>query len=253
MKKKTIVFIQNIDFPQQWAIDIFYYAKYISRKKNIYVKVIVSKIIDDISHDNLEIIELGKINYFKFIFQSFMVIKKINKKENIDYVYFFAQHPFSVLLQFFVKYFLKIKTIYDVVSGPIWKGIIPFISKVSIKIGVLLSDKYVVLDKWLISKLNLSTNKEYNIVPMWYDSELFKENKDINVFNKGKDILIFTYIWTLNKERNLDIFLKAFIENIKINKNIKLYFIGYWTWEDRLRFLSKKYLNFSLYSMFKYK
>ena len=26
-RKKTIVFVQNVEYPQQWAVDIFYYSK----------------------------------------------------------------------------------------------------------------------------------------------------------------------------------------------------------------------------------
>jgi len=248
---KTIVFIQNVEYPQQWAVDIFYYSKYLSKYNDFKIKVIVSKINEDIYNKNLEIIELWKTNYFKFIFKSFLEIKKINKKENIEYVYFFAQHPLSVLLQFFVKYFFKIKTIYDVVSWPIWKWIIPFISKITIKLWVYLSDKYVVLDKWLIKNLNLSKNKKYEIISMWYDENLFFENKKIDLFNKKDNEIIFTYIWTLNKERNLNIFIKAFIENIKIDKNIKLYFIWFWNWEEKLKKISWKYLNKNIFFLWK--
>jgi len=250
-KIKTIIFIQNIEFPQQWAIDIFYYSKYLSKYEDIKVKVIVSKINENISNDNLEIIELWKINYFSFVIKAFFEIRKINQLEKIDYVYFFAQHPFPVLLQFFIKYLLKIKTIYDVVSWPIWKWIIPFISKITIKLWVYFSNKFVVLDKWLIEKLNLSKAKKHEIVWMWYDEELFRENKNIDSFNKKKDEIIFSYIWTLNIERNLDIFIKAFIENLKINKNLKLYFIWSWSWEQNLKNISKNYLDKNIFFLWK--
>lgn len=247
MEKKTIIFIQNIDFPQQWAVDIFYYAKFLSKEKNINVKVIVSEIKEDISHENLEVIPLGNTNYFSFIIRSFQLLKKYNKNQKIDYVYFFAQHPFSVILQFFTKYFLKIDTIYDVVSWPIWKGLIPFISKWTIKLGVYLSNKYIILDEWLINKLSLSNNKFHGIIWMWYDQELFFENKNINLFNKKEKDIIFTYIWTLNFERNLDIFIKAFIENINDNKNIKLYFIWSWSAENKLKEISWKFLKKNIF------
>lgn len=251
MDKKIIIFVQNIEYPQQWAVDIFYYSKFLSKDNDYKIKVIVSKINEDISNDNLEIIELGKINYFKFIFKSFFEIKKINKNEKINYVYFFAQNPFSVLFQFLVKYLLRIKTIYDVVSWPIWKWVIPFISKITIKLWVHFSDKFIVLDKWLINKLNLSKNKSHEIIWMWYDETIFYENKEKNLFNKKENEIIFSYIWTLNKQRKIDIFLKAFIENIKINKNIKLYFIWFWNWEDNLKTISWKYLNKNIFFLWK--
>ncbi len=251
MNKKTIVFVQNIEYPQQWAVDIFYYSKYLSRYKDYNIKVIVSKINEDISNDNLEIIELWKINSLLFIFKSFFKIKKINKSNKINYIYFFAQNPFSVLLQFLIKYLLNIKTIYDIVSWPIWKWIIPFISKITIKLWVLLSDKYIILDKWLIKILNLSKNKKHEIIWMWFDESIFFENKKINLFNKKENEIIFTYIWTLNKERNLDIFIKAFIENIKINKNIKLYFIWFWNWEENLKNISWEFLNKNIFFLWK--
>lgn len=246
-KIKTIIYIQNIEFPQQWAIDIFYYSKYLSKYEDIKVKVIVSKINEDISNKNLEIIELWKINYFSFIIKSFLLIKSINKNQKVDYVYFFAQHPFSVLLQFFVKYFLRLKTIYDIVSWPIWKWIIPFISKVTIKLWVYFSYKYLVLDSWLINKLNLPKNKKYEVVSMWYDEDLFKEIKNINLFNKKENEIIFTYIWTFDSTRNLDIFIKAFIENLKENNNIKLYFIWSGNSEENLKNISNKYLNKNIF------
>lgn len=249
--KKTIVFIQNIEYPQQGAVDIFYYSKFLSRYDDFNIKVIVSKINEKIENNNLEIIELWKINYFKFIFKSFLEIKKINKKENIEYVYFFAQHPFSVILQFFVKYLLNIKTIYDVVSWPIWKWFIPFVAKLTMKLWVYLSDKYIVLDKGLIKKLNLSKSKKYEIIWMWFDENIFFENKNIDLFNRKENEIIFSYIWTLNRERNLDIFLSAFIENIKINNNIKLYFIWFWNWEENLKNISWKYLNKNIFFLWK--
>ena len=247
MEKKTIIFVQNVSFPQQWAVDIFYYAKFLSREKNIRVKVIVSKINEDISSEDLEIIHLWRINYFSFIIKAFWKIRKINWVQKIDYVYFFAQHPFSVLLQFFVKYFLKINTIYDVVSWPIWKGFIPFISKYTIKLWIYLSNKYIVLDEWLINKLNLSKSKNHEIIWMWYDPELFFEKKNIDLFNKKEKDIIFTYIWTLNFERNLNIFIEAFIYNIKENRNLKLYFIWSWNWENKLKEISWEYLNKNIF------
>lgn len=250
-KIKNILFIHNTQFPQQWAIDIFYYSKFLSKYEDIKVKVIVSKVNEDISNKNLEIIELWKINYFLFIIKSFFIIKKINKNEKIDYVYFFAQHPFSVILQFFVKYLLNIKTIYDVVSWPIGKWLFSFISKITIKLWVFFSNKYVVLDNWLIEKLNLPKIKNNEIISMWFDEEIFRENKNINLFNKKENEIIFTYIWTLDITRNLEIFIKAFIENIKINNNIKLYFIWDWSWENNLKNISKNYIDKNIFFLWK--
>lgn len=249
--KKTIIFIQNIEYPEQWAVDIFYHSKYLSKYKDLNIKVIVSKINENIWNKNLELIELWKINYFKFIFKSFLEIKKINKKEKVNYVYFFAQHPFSVLLQILVKYILNIKTIYNVISGPIWKWLIPFIAKITIKLWVYLSNKYIVLDKGLIKILNLSKNKKYEIVWMWFDEDVFYENNKIDLFNKKENEIIFSYIWTLNKERNLDIFLKWFIENLKFKKDIKLYFIWWWNWENELKNISWKFLNKNIFFLWK--
>mgnify|MGYP000897112668 CR=1 FL=1 len=134
MKQKTIILIQNVHFPQQGAIDIFYYAKYLSQDPNLRIKVIVAQIDETLAHPDLELIALGKTNYLVFVRKAFALIKKIHLQESIDYVYFFAQHPFSVLLQGMVKYLLKIPTVYDVVSGPIGKGFIPWIAKWTIKI-----------------------------------------------------------------------------------------------------------------------
>ncbi len=251
MTQRTIIFVQNVDFPQQWAVDIFYYTKYLSKYKDIKIKVIVSKINENVSNKNLEIIELWKTNYINFIFNAYKKIKSFNKIEKVDYVYFFAQHPFSVLLQFFVKYFLKINTIYDVVSWPIWKWIIPFISKITIKLWVKLSNRYVVLDKGIIKKLWLPQKKQHTIIPMWYDIEFFKENININLFNKNEDEIIFTYIWTLNKERNLDIFVKSFIKNLEKYENIKLYFVWFWNWEENLKNISKRYLDKNIFFLWK--
>jgi len=250
-KKKTIIFVQNIEYPQQWAVDIFYYSKYLSKYKDFNIKVIVSKINENISNENLEIIELWKISYFRFILEAFKNIRQINKENKIDYVYFFAQHPFSVLLQVMIKYLLWVKNIYDVVSWPIWSWIISLISKITIKLWVFFSNKYVVIDDWIIEKLKLSKNKKHTIVWMWYDEEIFYPKKWVNLFNKKENEIIFTYIWTLNKERNLDIFIKAFIENLENIKNIKLYFIWYWNWEEELKKISWKYFNKSILFLWK--
>lgn len=242
MNKKTIIFVQNIEYPQQWAVDIFYYSKYLAEDPTYEVKVIVSKVNGKNHLDNIEVIELWNINYILFILKSFLLVKKIHKRKPISYVYFFAQHPFSVLIQILIKYILKIKTIYDVVSWPIGNWLSSIISKYTIKLGVKLSYKYVVLDKWLIEKLQLPFKKEHQIIGMWYDNELFFENYSDNIFQKNNGEIIFTYIGTLDKQRNLDIFLMAFINNLKKDKKIKLYFIWYWNSEEKLRYIAWDYI-----------
>lgn len=251
-KKKTIVFVQNVEYPQQWAIDIFYYSKYLSQYKEFNIKVIISKINENIKNKDLEIIELWKINYFKFILKSFFEIKKLNKKSNIDYVHFFSFNPFSVLLQFCVKYFLWLKTIYDVISWPIWKWLIYKIWYFTVKLWIFLSDKYILDHIKLKKVLNIKdNNKKFEIIWIWYDDKIFNEKKWLNLFNKKGWEIIFTYIWTLNKERNLDIFIRAFKENFKKYKNIKLYFIWYWNWEENLKEVSWKYLNKNIFFLWK--
>lgn len=234
MSYKHIVLVQNINFPQQWAVDIFYYAKYLSLNNRYKVTVLIHTNKSKLLSSSLEIIQIQKKN-LQFIIEAFITIRDINKTVPIDYVYFFAQHPLSVLLQAAVKYFLKIKTIYDVVSWPIGKWLIPTLSKYTIKLWVALSNKYVVLDKGLIHLLNLPLEKEYTIVPMWYDPEVFKPIKGINLLEKKEWELIFLYVWTLNTERNLHIFLNAFMKVSKENLFLRLYFIWSWNWEKYLR------------------
>ena len=92
--KNTIIFVHNIEYPQQWAVDIYYYSKFLSKYSNYNIKVIVSKINENIISDNLEIIELWKINYFLLIFRSLFEIRKIKNKcakaegDSLEYVYF---------------------------------------------------------------------------------------------------------------------------------------------------------------------
>ena len=247
MKQKTIILIQNVHFPQQGAIDIFYYAKYLSQDPNLRIKVIVAQIDETLAHPDLELIALGKTNYLVFVRKAFALIKKIHLQESIDYVYFFAQHPFSVLLQGMVKYLLKIPTVYDVVSGPIGKGFIPWIAKWTIKIWVSLSDRYVVLDQWLITKLRLDKKKSHEIVAMGYDPDFFYEKKWLNLFEKKGDEIIFCYIGTLNTERNLDIFIQAFIQNLAQFPSIQLHFVGYGSGEEQLKWLSQQYLGKNIF------
>ena len=95
--------------------------------------------------------------------------------------------------------------------------------------------------------------KKHEIIPMWYDDEIFKENKNIDLFEKKENEIIFSYIWTLNIERNLDIFIQAFIENIKVNNNIKLYIIWSWTGEEKLKNISKKYIDKNIFFLWKIK
>ena len=247
MKKRHIIFVQNVEYPQQWAIDIFYYAKYLSAYDNIKVSVIISKNKYNIWNKNLKIYELWKINYILFIFRSYFTVKNINKNESIDYVYFFAQHPLSVLLQFFVSYTLKIKTIYDVVSGPIWKWLSSWISKKTIQLWVFLSERYVVLDYWLITRLQLTIKKPYEIIWMWYDESLFFENKTASLFDSKDKWITFCYIWTLDARRELHIFIQAFIQNLLIYPSINLYFIWSGNDEQNLKNISKKYLNKNIF------
>lgn len=251
MLSKHIIFVQNVEYPKQWAVDIFYYSKYLSKYPNYKIKVIVSKINEDISNENLEIIELWKINYFSFIWKAFFKIKKINKESKISFVYFFAQHPFSVLLQFFVKYFLKIKTIYDVVSWPIGKWFVAFVSYITIRLGIFFSYKYILDHEKLYWLLNLKSKKHFEVIWVWYDGEVFKKNLDVNLLGKKRGELIFTYVWSLNIERKLDVFLRAFIKNIHKYYFIKLYFIWTWKWIDLLKSISWKYKDRSIFFLWK--
>lgn len=222
--KKTIVFIQNVEFPQQGAIDIFYYAKYLSKYDDTHVKIIVRKINENISHENLEIVQLWNISYIQFIRKAFLQIKNWHAGYKIAYTYFFAQHPWSVLLQFLVKYILKISTMYDVVSWPIGKSITSTIAKWTIKIWVLLADRYIVLHTWLIKKLGLPLQKKHDIIPMGYDEDIFYPYA-CDRFDKKTWDIIFTYIGTLDATRNLDILMGAFVQTIEQYPHIKLYII----------------------------
>lgn len=249
-KKKTIVLVQNVEYPQQWAIDIFYYSKYLSYYDDFEVVVIVSKIHDDISSDNLRIIELNNKNYIEFVLKAFKAIQKINKDSQVEYVHFFAQHPLSVVLQFFVKYLLGLKTIYDVVSGPIWNGFIAKISYITIRIWIFLSYFYVLDHKKLYELLGLKNKKKFCVIWIWYDEETFFESSS-NVIQKENQELIFTYIWTLNKERNLDVFVRAFIDNLKQNHQIRLYFIWYWDGEELLKQAAWEYIDTNIFFLWK--
>lgn len=232
-QRKSIVLVQNVWFPQQWAIDIFYYAKYLS--KNYDVKVIVSHIEEDISHQHLEILPIGSHSYVWFVYKAYFLIKQMGLSKSSDYVYFFAQHPFSVILQLLVKYLLQLRTVYDVVSGPIGTNLNSFIARKTIQLWVYLSYKYVVLHEWLIDMLKLPENKNYIVIPMWYDKEHFYEKKWANLFDKKRNELVFCYIGTLNQERRLDVLLKAFLEISEKLPNLKLYFIWSWSWEVLLK------------------
>ncbi len=244
MKKKTLIFVQNVWFPQQWAIDIFYYAKYLSRYDDIHVKVIVSTINNDISHPNLEILAVWNHGYVSFIYKAYRQIQQRHKQHFIEYVYFFAQHPWSVLLQCLIKYTLYIKTIYDVVSWPIGRWILTTIAKYTIKLWVALADRYVVLDQWIQTLLSLPENKKNIIIPMWYDSELFTPNSTVSRIIKKDNEIIFTYIGSLNTERRLDIFLQAFQDAIQhTDRKIALYVIWSWSAESELKTIAWNYLD----------
>jgi len=251
--KKNILFVQNIWFPQQWAVDIFYYAKFLAEDPEYKVTVIVASVTEEIDFENVTIHEMWNISYYRFVSKAFFLIKNLQKEETIDYVYFFAQHPFSVLLQRLVKVFLQCKTIYDVVSGPIGHWITAIISKVTIRLWVYLSDKYVVIDEWIVDNLSLPITKEHLVVPMWFDWSKFFENSDESLHLWNKNEIVFTYIWSLDKKRNLSVFLKAFMKVAATEKHIKLYFIGAWNNERELIDLTWSELNRSIFFLWKKK
>jgi len=219
--KKNIVFVRLQEFPPTNSIDMYYYVKYLSKLWEYSIDVITwikSKKLDfkdvDIHYTDLPQ-KNNFINQFYFLFRTIKLLHNIKRNKKIDYVYLFSMHPVSVLIQFYSKSILKIKTIYDVTSWPIGNSFYSRISYFTIKIWILLSDKFILDDHGLYDTLNLVTNKKYTDIWIWYDDYLFIENKWIDKFNKKDDDIVFTYIWTLNSERNLDIFIRAFIKNIK--------------------------------------
>ncbi len=255
--RKNITFIRLQDFPPSSSIDMYYYVKYLSKTWLYNIDVITWKKTSDIDFDNVDIhyTNLDQKNNIKtlfiFMYKSIKQLHKIKKSKKIDYVYFFSMHPISVLIQLYSKYILRLKTIYDVTSWPIWNTLSSKISYLTIKLWILLSDKFILDDKWLYNKLNLKTKKSYEIIWIWYDKEIFYPKKWVNLFNKNENEIIFTYIWTLNNERKLDIFIKAFIESIKTSKNIKLYIIWWWSWEKKLKSISKTYLDKNIFFLWK--
>lgn len=243
MKKKKIIFVHNVVYPQQWSVDVFYYSKYLSRYEDMDISVIVSQAKYDPSNNQINFYPTGKVNYFSFVVKALRTIRQLNKQQKIDYVYFFAQHPFSVLVQIITKYIYHIPTIYDVDSGNIGRWFISWLAKRTIKTWVLLSSKYVILDKWLIKKLQLSHKKPHIIVPMWYDPETFKPQQQ-DLFKRSKDDIIFTYVGTLDKTRNLEIFVQAFIDNLDRHPSLHLYIIGWGNWKQNIRTISKNHSDY---------
>jgi glycosyltransferase involved in cell wall biosynthesis len=208
MDKKRIIFVQNVDFPQQGAIDIFYYAKYLARM-NVEVIVICREEKEKLEDQRIQIIQIWNTSYVQFICHAFFRIRKMAQEKNIDYVYFFAQHPGSVVLQFFVKYILKIKTIYDIVSWPIGNDLLAQIWRYIIRAGVFLSEKFVIDHQGLYRHLWIHSKKPSEIIWIGYDHEKFKPMKKNNIFNQ-KDIINFTYIWSMDRKRELVKIIEAF-------------------------------------------
>lgn len=249
--KKNIVFIRLQDFPPKSSIDMYYYWKYFG-KKWYSVDIITWRKSTEVFLENVSIhyTNLKQKNnifiLFKFLLRTIKILKNLKKEKKIDYVYFFSMHPISIIIQFITKYIFWLKTIYDVTSWPIWNNFWSKLQYLFIKIWILLSDKFILDSKWLYKKLNLSTKKSYEIIWIWYDKELFFP-ETLNIFNWKKWEIIFTYVWTLNAERNLNIFLEAFISNILNNSKIKLYLIWAWTWENNLKAISKNYINTNIF------
>ncbi len=235
--KKNIILIHWVDVPQQWAIDLYYYTKYLLLSSDINVKTIVSNLEinnNEISKNNF--IEIWNnyskwfLSSFKFICKAFLTIKKINKEEKIDYIHFFSIHPLSVFLQFIVKYLFKIDTIYDIISWPIWKGPIYYISYITEKVWVYLSKKYIVDHKKLIDLLGFNPNKEY--IEIWIWTEIINRNFNKNLIKKENWNIIFMYIWSLNKDRELELLINVFNN---LENNFKLYIIWKWNDEENLK------------------
>lgn len=255
--KKNIIFVRLQEFPPNSSIDMYYYAKYLGMSDQFDIDVIVGEKKEKIKLANTKIHEtwLAQKNNFitllLFFWRTIQIIKRIKKNKQIDYVYFFSMHPISILIQGYVKYIYKLKTIYDVTSGPIGHNLYAKISYISIKLWIRLSHKYILIDQGLYSKLQLRTKKPYEIIWMGYDEHVFYPQAWVDIFHKQPHEIIFTYIGTLNTERNLDIFIQAFIENIHINHHIKLYFVWSWTWEEKLKHVAQKYINKNIFFLWK--
>lgn len=245
--KKNIILVHWVDVPQQWAIDLYYYTKYLSLSSEINIKTIISNTFlskeDDFMKNNFIEIWNNYNKWFfssiKFIYKAFIKIKQLNKESKIDYVHFFSMHPMSVVLQFFVKYFLRISTIYDIISWPIWKWPIYYISYISERLWVFFSKKYVIDNENLINLLNFSSNKTHIEIWIWceYKNINFIKNSFIE---KKENEIIFTYIWTLNKDRELLTFINVFNDLTKIDNVIyKLFIIWRWDNEENLKNYSK--------------
>jgi len=235
--KKNIVLIHWVDVPQQWAIDLYYYTKYLSLNQNINVKTIISNVFlwnnDSFMKDSF--IEIWNnynkwlLSSIKFIYYAFIELKKINRINKIDYVHFFSMHPMSVILQFFVKYFLRIDTIYDIISWPIWKWLVYNISYITEKIWIFLSKKYIIDHKKLINLLSISTEKKY--IELWIWCEIKNNLNYENYFNKKKNEVIFMYIGSLNKDRELLNLIYTFNKLSEV-KDFTYRLIIIWKWDD---------------------
>jgi len=235
--KKNIILVHWVDIPQQWAIDLFYYTKYLSLSPDINVKTIISKsfLSENDSFMKESIIEIWHnynkwfLSSIKFIYYSFLELKRINKINKIDYVHFFSMHPMSVVLQFLVKYLLKIDTIYDIISWPIGRGSIYYISYITEKLWIILSKKYIIDHEKLVKLLWFSKKKEY--IDLWIWCEIKNDLKYKNYLDRKENEIIFMYIWSLNIDRELSIVIDVF--NKLSNKKDLIYkLVIIWKWDD---------------------
>ena len=246
--KKNIVLIHWVDVPQQWAIDLYYYTKYLSLSNDINVKTIISNAFlwknDSFLKDSF--IEVWNnynkwfLSSIKFIYYAFLELKKLNKINKINYVHFFSMHPMSVVLQTLVKYFLRIDTIYDIISWPIWKWPIYYISYFTEKLWIILSKKYIVDHEKLVKLLWFSKNKGH--IELWIWCEIKTNLKYNNILEKKENEIIFMYIWSLNKDRELSTMIDVFNE-LSNKKDFVYKLIVIWKWNDEINLKEKILTN----------
>lgn len=162
-------------------------------------------------------------NYKNKIFFSpilFFNIYKICKKYDVDIIH--SHHRFFDFISFILSKFIKIKTLTTVHSKV--DRLQKFSYKSDVLIAVSNSIKNHLIEKFLINKNKIVTINNFVIK----DDSFIKESREylINKYLFCPKDIILTFVGRFDREKGIDILLKAFTILQSMNNDLKLFLVG---------------------------
>lgn len=229
-----ICYIQFTYYLEQGNIDTYEYARILSDLGNTVHVIAVGRKGEE-REDEIHGIKIHRIHFplKKRRFLSFLfflkAVKELNNLErmtgNFDIVHVYMSLGSCVVPLFGTR---KQKYILGVRSGGITGRMWAFVAKVIINIESTVFDKVIVLDEGLARTL-FGKRQDISIVPLGADFERFRFKKDTNMretLGISENDIIFCYVGSVHKKRNLKNVISAFNVVTTQFENTKLLIVG---------------------------